>query len=184
MESILSCHVCLPAQGRMVWWTSLSMTLRCVDAGAGPRRRSLGAGRLRRRFPARSPGDGSAIAGRMESAVHFPSLAVPGSLQGRSVQTGRAHVAAPITTPVRRLPAMPLVAPTDNIRVFPRWSPRAILLASKQSNIPGGSSVGILARDLPNWCGRGSFGHHSRYSFWVCEKLVKARWLGGWRASA
>ena len=88
---------------------------RCVDAGAGPQRSSLGASRPRRRFPDGPPDNGLAIAGWMESAVHFPSLAVPGSLQGRSVQTGRAHVAAPITTPAGRLPAMTLVAPTDNI---------------------------------------------------------------------
>ena len=52
-----------------------------------------------------------------------------------AVQTGTAHVAVPTTPTAKRLPAMPLVAPTDNIRVFPRWSPRAILLAPNQSNI-------------------------------------------------
>lgn len=45
------------------------------------------------------------------------------------------NVAKPTILPAKRLPAIPLVAPTDNIRVFPRWSPRAILLAPKQSNI-------------------------------------------------
>ena len=64
-SSRVMCH--LPAQGRMVWWTCRFMAILCVVAGADPsadtacrtrrsgsRRRSLGASRLGRRFPAGS----------------------------------------------------------------------------------------------------------------------------------
>lgn len=54
----------------------------------------------------------------MKPAVHFPSLPLLGNHQGQPVQTGPAHVVA--TQPAKRLPPMPLVAPTDNIHCFPR----------------------------------------------------------------
>lgn len=89
----------------------------CRTRRARPRRRSTEASGLRRRFPAGSPGSGPGIPGRMEPTVHFPSLAVPRSWKGQSVRTRPAHVAAPTTRPAKRLSAMPLVAPTDDIRV-------------------------------------------------------------------
>lgn len=123
-----------------------------MDEGAAPSAdaafRARGPGSLRRRFPSGSPGSGPGIVGKMESAGPFPWLAVPGGLQGKPVRTGPVHVTAPTTAPAKGLPAMPLVAPTDNSRVFPRWSPLAISLAPKQSNI----QVRRLQTYLP--CGR------------------------------
>lgn len=126
-----------------------------VDAGAGsicghrvqntqgrPQQRSLGARRLQRGFPAGSlPDNSSAIVARMESAVHFPWFAELGSLQWRPVQTGPAHVgASPTTPPAKWLPATPLVAPTENIRVFPRCVPTRNIAGPHTSKYSGGAS--------------------------------------------
>ena len=124
----------------------------CRTLRTGPQRRSLGARRLRRGFAAGSPSDSSStIAVGMDSIVHVQWLAVPGCLQGRPVQTGPAHVAAsPTTPPVKWLPATPLVAPTENIRVFSRWSPRAILLAPIRANIqPWFKRAFVANQDAP-----------------------------------
>lgn len=67
----------------------------CRTRRARPQRHSLCEGCLRRGFPSGFPPDNSsAIVARMESAAHFPWLAVHCILQGRPVHTGPAHVAA------------------------------------------------------------------------------------------
>ena len=127
-------------------WTRVSAHLRipCVEH-SGPGRNGV---------PwARAAYGGASRQGPHRTAAPLsPSGWIPScTFSGWQCPTGPAHVAAsPTTPPIKWLPATPLVAPTENIRVFSRWSPRAILLAPIRANIqPWFKRAFVANQDAP-----------------------------------